>query len=150
MSIKRVHDGLRNHYIKLNVDPSQLVFDQWCEHYGLDDDLLLEEARQDWDESMLIDMDENFPFLNDESINTDKSSTSKRIFEVLQHCYLYKISPLEHIQSTIPCELQGFERIDRALMLYYDQCRIDDYYSPITGKGKFIEFVENHECKEET
>ena len=71
-----------------------------------------------------IDMDNNFPLLTSKSDNIpNKTSKHKEIFEVLQHCYQFGLSPITHGQLLHQgSELHGFQRIDRALMLYYENC----------------------------
>ena len=61
-TIARACKTLQRYYTSLNKEYEEGKFVDWCEEFGLDEDLLLEEMQQDAEESMLADFDKDtFP-----------------------------------------------------------------------------------------
>lgn len=145
------HCGRNDYYDQYGVSKLlRYMYDNGFEEEHLEDNLGRDASS---DECPFVDIDHNFPLYGDNknsnAARDDKTCQIQQVFEVLQQCYLYSISLLNHIQSTPPCEFQSFQRIDWALMLYYQQCGIKHYFSSITEKGRFIEFVQENKCEED-
>eukprot|EP01084_Bolivina_argentea_P131320 231809_1 len=77
--ITQIDKALSGYYQSLNEDYDEL-FQNYCEENGFDTDAVLEDLDKDPVNSLLVDFDDNFPFI------TDPESREKTIFEVILKC----------------------------------------------------------------
>eukprot|EP01084_Bolivina_argentea_P004121 7805_1 len=88
--IRQIDKGLERYYKLLNAnytyEDERNKFIAFCEDNGFYDEDVKEELKQDFEDCMLIDMDDDFPFPKD----NQPKNRQQAIFDIIMRCYQYK------------------------------------------------------------
>ena len=141
-TVVEVDACLRRYYKQLqyeteyNVGGTTGIFAKFCEENGIDDDSLREEIHdQETEEAILLDFDDDFPFLPNLQFDDDLAK-KKYIEDILKQCYddpnrSWKgLSPLPEFKQKLfeSIQLKDIEEIKK---VYLNQCP-SIYYQSLT------------------
>lgn len=83
--IQRTCGTLQRYYESLNQEYEEGYFVEWCEEFGVDEDLLKEEAKQEAKDSLLAEFDQDTPFPLDTD-DLDEEERKVQILEIILKC----------------------------------------------------------------
>ena len=138
--IEQTCKTLQRYYISLHQKYEEGKFAKWCEDYGLDKELLMEEAKQDAEESMLVDFDNDTPFPLSDANDLDELKRKDKILNIINKCIHYPdiIWPGESDLPVLNSSLFELteEDVNRAKQEYHTQCPVlwnKDMFSGLTS-----------------
>ena len=89
--IEQVDNALREYYKALGKEQQYNEdgtgrFEHYCDENGIDEEALKDDLEGDPGDSMLIDIDDDFPIPTNEQIDNDEQK-QQYIFKILKQCY---------------------------------------------------------------